>query len=81
MTIKTWNPRPLYAAVVDLLERKGPMTDEELYGLLKEDREDIGFGDLNRTLMKMEIEGKVHVSALARGRRRVELVKDREASP
>jgi len=78
MSIKTWNPQPLYTAVVELLERKGPMTDEELYGLLREDREDLGFGDLNKTLMRMEIKGRICVSNLARGRRRVELAPPRE---
>jgi len=30
--------------------------------------------------MKMEIEGKIHVSSLTRGKRRVELVKQRRMS-
>jgi len=61
-------------AIVELLGKRGPLTDVELYDLLKESYEDIGFGDLNQTLMGMEIEGKVHVSSLTRGKRRVELV-------
>jgi len=75
MSIKTWRSHPLDAAVVETLERKGPLTDVELYDLLKESYEDIGFGNLNKTLMKMEIEGKVYVSTLTRGKRRVELVR------
>jgi len=78
MSIKTWKPHPLYTAIVEILERKGPLTDVELYDLLKESYEDIGFGNLNKTLMKMEIEGKVYVSALTRGKRRVELIKGKE---
>lgn len=54
------------------------MTDVELYDLLKERYEDIGFGNLNQTLMGMEIEGKVHVSTLTRGKRRVELVEGKK---
>lgn len=61
--------------IVELLESKGPMTDMELFNILKENREDIGFRTLNQTLMKMEIEGKIHVSSLTRGKRRVELIK------
>lgn len=61
-------------AIVEILERKGPLTDEELFDLLKESYEDIGFGNLNKTLMKMEIKGKIYVSTLARGKRRVELI-------
>jgi hypothetical protein len=54
------------------------MTDEELFDLLRETREDLGFGDLNKTLMKMEVQGIVYVSFLTKGKRRVELVKRKE---
>jgi len=78
MSIKTWKPHPLYTTIVEILERKGPLTDVELYDLLKESYEGIGFGNLNETLMRMEIEGKIYVSALTKGKRRVELVKKKE---
>jgi len=78
MTTRTWKPHPLYTTIVEILERKGPLTDAELYDLLKENYGDVGFGNLNKTLMIMEIEGRVHVSSLARGKRRVELVKGKE---
>jgi len=61
--------------IIELLESKGPMTDIELLNIIKESHEDIGFRTLNKTLMKMEIEGKIHVSSLTRGKRRVELIK------
>ncbi len=79
MTAKTWRSHPLDMAIVEILERKGPLTDEELYDILKESYEDMGFGALNKTLMKMEIEGKIYVSTLARGKRRVELISKKEA--
>jgi hypothetical protein len=65
--------------IYETLDKKGAMTDEELFDLLKETHEDLGFGMLNRTLMKMEVEGKIYVSALTKGKRRVELVKRRES--
>jgi len=74
MAVKTWRSHPLDAAIVEILERKGPLTDEELYDVLKESYEDVGFGSFNKALMKMEIEGKIYVSTLARGKRRVELI-------
>jgi len=74
MAVKTWRSHPLDAAIVETLERKGPLTDEELYDVLKEGYEDVGFGSFNKALMKMEIEGKIYVSTLARGKRRVELI-------
>ena len=64
--------------IVEVLEKKGAMTDTELYDLLREKHEEIGFGDLNKTLMKMEVTGLVYVSFLMKRRRRVELVKRKE---
>ena len=78
MAVKTWKSRPLDLTIVEVLEKKGPMTDAELLDLLKETHEDLGFGMLNQTLMRMEVEGKVYVSSLTKGKRRVELVKRKE---
>jgi len=80
MAVKTWKPRPLDLTIVEVLEKKGPVTDAELLDLLKETHEDLGFGTLNQTLMRMEVEGKIYVSSLTKGKRRVELVKRRETS-
>jgi hypothetical protein len=79
MAEKTWKSRPLDLSIVETLEKKGPMTDTELLDLLKESYSDLGFGMLNQTLLKMEVSGKVYVSSLTKGKRRVELVKRREA--
>jgi hypothetical protein len=79
LAIRTWRPHPLDLAIVEVLEKKGAMGDEELFSLLKESHEDLGFGALNKTLMKMEVEGKIYVSALTKGKRRVELAKRRES--
>jgi len=54
------------------------MTDEELFNLVKEDHEGLGFGALNKTLMKMEVQGKVYVSSLTKGKRRVEATQRKE---
>ena len=74
MTMKTWKSHPLYTQIQDFLERKGPMTDVELYDLVKGTHEGVGFGELNKTLMRMEIEGRIYVSTRSKGKRRVELV-------
>lgn len=65
--------------MIEILEKKGPLTDVELYDLVKESYEGIGFGDLNKALMRMEIEGKIQVSTLTKGKRRVELIKRKES--
>lgn len=75
MTSKTWKPYPLRTVVVELLQRKGATTDTELYNMAKEIHSDLGFNVLNKELMRLEIEGVINVSALARGKRRVELLK------
>jgi len=80
LAVKTWKPHPLDLTIVEVLEKKGAMTDGELFDLLKEAHEDLGFGALNQTLMRMEVEGKIMVSSLTKGKRRVELVKRKEAS-
>ena len=79
MSTKTWKPHPLHTTIVEILERKGPLTDVELYELIKEPHGESGFGDLNKTLMKLEIHGKVYVSLLTKGKRRVELIEAKES--
>jgi hypothetical protein len=74
MAFKTWNPQPLYAFIIEVLSKKGTLTDGELFDVVKDSYESVGFGQLNKTLMRMEIEGKIHVSLLTKGKRRVELI-------
>jgi Fe2+ or Zn2+ uptake regulation protein len=78
MAVKTWRPHPLDLTIVEILEKKSAMTDEELFDLLKETQEQLGFGTLNQTLMKLEIQGKIYVSSLTKGKRRVELLKRKD---
>jgi len=72
---KTWKPYPLRTVVIELLQRKGATTDAELHNMVKEVHGDLGFNMLNKALMRLEIEGLIKVSALTRGKRRIELVK------
>lgn len=72
--MKTWKPHPLYTQIKEFLERKGPMTDADLFDLLKGTHEGVGFSELNRTLMQMEIKGAIFVAERTKGKRRVELV-------
>jgi len=72
--MKTWKSHPVHTQIKELLDRKGPMTDIELFDLLKGTHEGVGFNELNKTLMRMEIEGTIYVSDRTKGKRRVELV-------
>jgi hypothetical protein len=79
LSTKIWKPHPLCTTIVETLERKGPLTDVELYELIKETHGETGFGDLNKTLMRLEIQGKLYVSTFTKGKRRVELIEAKES--
>jgi len=75
---KTWKTRPVDGYILEILVKKGAISDADLFDLVNEEFEDVGFSDFNRCLMNLEIEGKVYVSSLTKGKRRVELMKKRE---
>lgn len=72
--MKTWKTRPAYFYLLEVLKKKGDMTDEDLYDQMHDEYEDLGFKDFNALLLKLEVSGKVRVSSMARGKRRIELV-------
>ena len=72
MASKTWN-YSLSTVIVEILEKKKTVTDSELYDLLRETNKDIGVRSMYKTLMEMEIKGKIYVSTLTRGKRQIEL--------
>jgi len=74
---KVWGPRPLQLFVLDVIERKGPLTDDELLKELRNGKEDLSFRELNRILMKLEVNGFVRVSRQMKGKRRVEIAEER----
>lgn len=74
---KVWGPRPLQLFVLDVIGRKGPLTDDELLRELKNGKEDLSFRELNRILLKLEVNGLVRVSRQMKGKRRVELAEER----
>ncbi len=61
-------------AIVEVLEKKGPMTDIDLLKELKSNFGEVSFRELNRELMKLELAGILRVSRLTKGRRLVELI-------
>jgi hypothetical protein len=71
---KTWKTQPAYSTLLDYLKKKGAATDAELYGQLTEEYKDLGFKDFNELLMRLEISGKIRLTSMVRGKRRVELV-------
>ena len=72
--VKTWKTRPAYATLLDVLSRKGDMTDDDLFDALRDEFEDLGFKDFNELLMHLEVSGKIRTGSMARGKRRIELI-------
>ena len=72
--IKTWKTRPAFFFVLEVLKKKGDMTDDDLFEQLKDEFEDLGFKDFNDLLLGLEVSGKIRTSSMARGKRRIELV-------
>ncbi len=76
---KIWGPRPLNLALVEVLQRKGPLADDDLLDEVKESYGEISFRELNSALLKLELNGILRVTRLMKGKRRVELVASRRA--
>ena len=71
---RMWDVYPLrIALVVALTKKQGVSTDIELLDVLKKSYDDLSYKDINRVLMKLEVEGLIHVSSLTKTKRRVEL--------
>lgn len=75
---KVWGPRPLNLAVVEVLQRRGPLADTDLLDEVKESYGELSFRELNKVLLKLELNGIVWVTRLMKGKRRVELVAARQ---
>jgi hypothetical protein len=73
-TVKTWKTRPSYFVVLEILNKKGDMVDDDLFSQLKEEFEDLGYKDFNNILMRLEVGGKIRTTSMSRGKRRVELI-------
>jgi hypothetical protein len=60
-------------SIVEILEKRGAMTDLELHKELKSNFGEVSFRELNTGLMKLELAGVLWVSRLMKGKRQVEL--------
>lgn len=71
---KMWDPIPLHTAIIEVLAKKGNLTDAELLKDLDDKYNWISARDINRSLMKLEIRGVIRVSRLMKNKKMVELV-------
>jgi hypothetical protein len=60
-------------SIVEILEKKGSMSDVDLEKEVKSNFGEVSFRELNRELMKLELAGVLWVSRLMKGKRLVEL--------
>jgi hypothetical protein len=74
MPVKTWKTRPAYFVLLEILTKKGDMTDDDLFSQLKEEFDDLGYKDFNDILLRLEVSGKIRTTSMSRGKRRVELI-------
>jgi hypothetical protein len=74
MPVKTWKTRPAYFVLLEILTKKGDMTDDDLFSQLKEEFEDLGYKDFNDILLRLEVTSKIRTTSMSRGKRRIELI-------
>lgn len=60
-------------SIVEVLEKKGALSDIDLLKELRANFGEVSFRELNSSLMKMELGGVVWVTRLMKGKRQVEL--------
>lgn len=70
-----WVSEPLEVALMMILNRKEAMRDIELYENLKQVYNGLSFREFNKTLMKLEIWGKIIVTLTKKGIRNVSIIK------
>jgi hypothetical protein len=70
---RIWSPRPMSLAILEVLEKKGSLSDVDLQKELKSNFGELSFRELNRELMKLELAGILWVTRLMKGKRLVEL--------
>lgn len=63
----------LYSAILEILRKEGTLTDSELFEALRDKYRDLSLSSFNKTLLKLEINGLIHVSGFSKSGRRVEL--------
>jgi DNA-binding HxlR family transcriptional regulator len=73
---KLWAVQPLHTLIVEaLLKKRGSSTDTDLLSSLKKSYGELSLRELNKTLMRLEVDGIIHVSTLTKNKKHVELRK------
>ena len=73
---KLWDVQPLHTSIVEvLIKNGGSSTDTELLRALKKSYGELSLREMSKTLMRLEVDGIIHVSTLTKNKKRVELRK------
>ncbi len=71
---KYWPVLPLHTCIVEILIKKeGAITDSELYQALRKSYGELSLRELNKTLLRLEVDGIIHVFRLTKNIRSIEL--------
>jgi hypothetical protein len=70
MANQNWNAFPLTLSIMSIVERReGVLLEDALIRLLGNEVGEISERELNRALMKLEIEGLIHVQSIKKNQR------------
>lgn len=71
-----WRPFPLTFSIMNVVERReGIILEDDLVRLLESDIGEISERELNRALMKLEIEGLIHVQTIKKNQRVIKRIR------
>lgn len=70
---KLWYAQPIHTTIMEMLRKKRTLTDGDLYKELRHTHRELSLRELNRTLMKLEVTGLIHVSFLTQNKKSVEI--------
>lgn len=71
-----WRPFPLTFSIMNIVERReGIILEDDLVRLLESDIGEISERELNRALMKLEIEGLIHVQSIKKNQRVIKRIR------
>ena len=72
--MKVWSPIPPHITLIETLQKKGALSDDDLLKVMKKKFEDYSYRELNNLLIKLEVMGIIQVSRLMKGKKSVELI-------
>ncbi|MFW9778963.1 MAG: hypothetical protein ACFFE8_08940 [Candidatus Heimdallarchaeota archaeon] len=76
---KNWYAFPLTLSIMSIVERReGVLLEDDLIRLLRNDVGEFSDRELNRALMKLEIEGLIHVQSIKKNQRVIKSISDEQ---